>query len=160
MSAPKSRSISSRVEFGILDRVMQDRRDDRRVVELHVGENRGDFERMRKIRVARSALLRAMRLHGVDIGAIERHFVGLRIIVPHPIDKFILPHHDLIDPQLETQMGRAAVRGATRLAIGFFGRGQLKVTRRNEADAENLSRRLRRLSCMRSLRFGRPGKQL
>ena len=79
--------------IGILDRVVQDRRDDRRVVELHVGENRRDFEGMRKKGIAGGAFLRAMRLHGIDIGAIERHFVGVRIIAPHPVDKFILPHH-------------------------------------------------------------------
>ncbi len=85
--------------IGILDRVVQDSRDDRRIVELHVGENRRDLEGMRKKRVAGRAFLRPMRLHGIDIGAIERNFVSLRIIAPHPVDKFVLPHHDRAGPR-------------------------------------------------------------
>ncbi len=77
----------------VLDRVMQHGGDDRRIVELEIGQDRGDFERMRKIRVAGGALLRAMRLHRIDIGAVEQILVGLRIIPPHPLDEFILPHH-------------------------------------------------------------------
>jgi len=52
MSLPKSLSISSLVESVSLDRVVQDSRDDRRIVELHVGENRRDLEGMRKKGVA------------------------------------------------------------------------------------------------------------
>ncbi len=79
--------------IGILDRVVQDRRDDRRIVELEIGQYRGDFERMREIRIARCALLRAMRLHRIDIGAVEQVFVDMRIIAPHSLDEFVLPHH-------------------------------------------------------------------
>ena len=63
---------------GILDRVVQQRRRDGGVVELEVGEDRGDFERMGEIGVARGALLLAMGLHGIDIGAVEQVLVGLR----------------------------------------------------------------------------------
>ena len=77
----------------ILDGVVQERRGDGRVVELQVGQDRGDFERMRKIRVARGALLLAMRLHGIDIGAVEQRFVGIRIVAADPLDQFVLPHH-------------------------------------------------------------------
>ena len=96
--------------IGILDRVVQDSRDDGRIVELHVGENRRDFEGMRKKGIAGSASLRPMRLHGIDIGAIERHFVGLRIIAPHPVDKFVLPHHVLCRP----------ATGGVRFTIPFW----------------------------------------
>ena len=99
ISRPKSPSISSRVEFGILDRVVQHRRDDRRIVEPHIGENRGNLERMREIRIARGALLHAMCLHCIDIGAVEQFLVRLRIISPHAIDEFILPHHDCVGPR-------------------------------------------------------------
>ena len=80
---------------GVLDRVMQERRGDRRVVKLQIGENGGDFERMGEIGVAGGALLTAMRLHGVDIGAIEEVLVGLRIVLPHPLDQLVLAHHRL-----------------------------------------------------------------
>ncbi len=79
--------------LGILDGVMQQRRDDGGVVELEVGEDRRDFERMRKIGVAGCAGLRAVRLHGVDVGAIQQIFVGIRVIGPDAFDEVILPHH-------------------------------------------------------------------
>ena len=65
---------------GVLDGVVQQRRDDGRVVELEVGQDRGDFERMREVGIAGGALLRAMRLHGVDVGAVEQVLVGVRIV--------------------------------------------------------------------------------
>ncbi len=64
--------------LGVLDGVVQQRRDDGGVVELEVGEDRRDFERMREIRIAGGARLRAVRLHGVDIGAVEQVLVGVR----------------------------------------------------------------------------------
>jgi hypothetical protein len=42
----------------VLDRVVEDRGDDRLVVELEVGEDPGDLDRMAEIRIARGALLR------------------------------------------------------------------------------------------------------
>ncbi len=86
--------MSSRVEFGVFDRIVQDRRDDRCVVDFHVGKNGGDFERMRKIWIAGSALLRSMSLHRIDVGAVERNFVGVRVVAPDPVYEFILPHHN------------------------------------------------------------------
>ena len=79
--------------LGILDGVVQQRRDDGGVVELEVGEDRRDFERMREIGIAGGAGLRAMRLHGVDIGAVQQVFVGIGIIGPDALDQIVLPHH-------------------------------------------------------------------
>ena len=79
--------------LGILDGVVQQRRDDGGVVELEVGEDRRDFERMREIGIAGGAGLRAVRLHGVDIGAVQQVFVGVRIIGSDAFDQVILPHH-------------------------------------------------------------------
>ena len=79
--------------LGILDGVVQQRRDDGGVVELEVGEDRRDFERMRKIGIAGGAGLRAVRLHGVDIGAVQQVFVGVRIIGSDAFDQIVLPHH-------------------------------------------------------------------
>jgi hypothetical protein len=78
---------------GILDGVVQQRRRDGGVIELEVGEDRGDFQGMRKIRVARIALLFAMGLHGVDIGAVEQVLVGSRIVLLDPVKQLVLPHH-------------------------------------------------------------------
>ena len=79
--------------LGVLDRVVQDRRGDRRVVELEVGQDRRDLERMGEIGLARGALLQAMRLHGVDIGAVEEVLVGVGVVAAHPLDELVLPHH-------------------------------------------------------------------
>ena len=79
--------------LGILDGVVQQRGGDGRVVELEVGEDRRDLDRMRKIRIAGGAPLLAMGLHGVDIGAIEQRLVGVWIVAPHPLDQVVLPHH-------------------------------------------------------------------
>ena len=78
MSWPNSWSISARVAVGVLDGVVQQRRRDRGVVELEVGQDRGDLERMGEIRIAGGALLLAVRLHGVDVGAVEQLLVGVR----------------------------------------------------------------------------------
>ena len=62
----------------VLDRVVQQAGDDRGAVELHLREEAGDLDRVREIRVARGAQLRAVRLHRIDIGAVERVLVGVR----------------------------------------------------------------------------------
>ena len=86
-------SISVRVAGGVLDGVMQQGGHDRGVVELELGQDGGDFERMGEIGIAGGALLRAVRLHGVDIGAVQQVFVGIGIVRAHPLDEFVLPHH-------------------------------------------------------------------
>jgi hypothetical protein len=57
---------------GVLDGVMEERDGDRRVVELQIGEDGGDFERMDEIGVAGGAKLRPMLLHGVNVGPVEQ----------------------------------------------------------------------------------------
>ena len=93
--------------LGILDGVVQQRRHDGGVVELEVGEDRRDLERMRKIGIAGGAGLRAMRLHGVDIGAVQQILVGIRIIGPDALDQIVLPHH-----AGTRRLGRLRRRGA------------------------------------------------
>ena len=77
----------------VLNYVMQQRRGDGGVVELQVGQDGGDFEGMGEIRRARRPLLRTVRLHGVDVGAIEQRLVRLLVILENPFDEFVLPHH-------------------------------------------------------------------
>ena len=78
---------------GVLDRVVEQRDGDRGIVELQVGQDRRDFERMREIGVAGGALLRAMLLHGVDIGAVQELLVDLGVVRRHPFDELVLAHH-------------------------------------------------------------------
>ena len=93
ISSPNALSISTRVFLGVFDGVVQHRRHDRGVVELEIGEDRGDFERMREIRIAGGALLRAVRHHREDVSAVEHVFVGFGIVAADPFHQFVLPHH-------------------------------------------------------------------
>ena len=70
--------------LGVLDGVVQQRRRDRGIIELVIGEDRGDFERMGEIGIARGALLLAMGLHGIDIGAVEQALVGIADCIRAP----------------------------------------------------------------------------
>ena len=74
---------------GILDGVVQQRRGDGGVVEPHLGEDGGDFERMGEEGRAGRPLLVAMRLHGIDIGAVEQRLVGVGLVALHPLDQLI-----------------------------------------------------------------------
>ena len=78
---------------GVLDRVVQQRDGDRRLVEMHVGEDRRDFERMREIGIAGSAPLVAMLLHGIDIGLVEQRLVDVGLVALNALDKLVLTHH-------------------------------------------------------------------
>ena len=118
---------------GVLDRVVQQRRGDGGIVELEVGQDRGDFERMGEIGIAGGARLRAMRLHGVDIGAVEQVLVGVRIVGLDPLDQVVLPHHLRPAALLRLlDLGRRdRRRGLDRAAPGgwFCMRGRLSVWR-------------------------------
>ena len=76
----------------VLDRVVKKRRRDRFVVELQPGQDRSDFEGMGEIGIARGSLLLAMRLHRVDIGAIEQSLIRLRIVAQNLFYEIVLPH--------------------------------------------------------------------
>ncbi len=53
----------------------------------------GDLDRVREIGVARSAELRAVRLHREDVGAVDQSLVRVGIVGPDLLDQFILPQH-------------------------------------------------------------------
>ena len=69
---------------GILDGVVQERGRDGGVVELEIGQDRRDFERMGEVGIAGGTLLLAMRLHGVDVGAVEQRLAGVGIVALAP----------------------------------------------------------------------------
>jgi hypothetical protein len=79
--------------LGVLDRVVKQRRRDRRVVELEVGQDGGDFQRVRELGVAGGALLLAMRLHRIDVGPVQHGLVGVGVVALDPLDQLVLPHH-------------------------------------------------------------------
>ena len=112
-----------RVDFGagrlgLRERVMQQGSYDGGIVELEIGEDRRDLERMREIGIAGGAGLRAVRLHGVDIGAVQKVFVGIGIVGPDAFDQVVLPHH----PRTR-RLGRLYRRRRGRRHGDRFGRG-------------------------------------
>ena len=86
---------------GILDRVVQQGDRDGRLVEMHVGEDGSNFERVRKIGIAGSTLLVAMLLHGINIGLVEQRLVDVGLVALHALDKLILTHHGRILAKLK-----------------------------------------------------------
>src|SRR5690606_18584580 len=77
----------------VLDRVVEQRGDDRLLVELEVGHQTGDFDRVAEIGVAARPLLRAVLLHGINIGTVEQRLVGVRIVGFYTFDEFVLTQH-------------------------------------------------------------------
>ncbi len=98
----------------VLDGVVEDRGDDRLVVELEVGEDSGDFDRVAEIGVARRPHLRSMRFHREDVGAVDQSFVRIRIIGPDLLDQFILSQHP-------PKMGRCGALVQARTSSGARG---------------------------------------
>ena len=66
----------------VLDRVVEQRRDQRRLGHADVGEDRGDRERVGDVGVAALAHLGAVQLLGGDVGALEQRQVGLGVVGP------------------------------------------------------------------------------
>ena len=79
--------------LGILHRIVEDSCRDGGVVELQVGQDGRDFERMAEEQVAGGALLVAMSHHGIHISAVQKRLVGRRVVALDPLDKFVLAHH-------------------------------------------------------------------
>ena len=99
---------------GVLDRVVQQRGGDGRVVEPHLGEDRRDLDGMGEIGRAGRALLVAMRLHGVDIGAVEQRLVGVRLIAQHALDQLVLTGHGAARSAPAVTPAKAGIRSRQR----------------------------------------------
>ena len=94
----------------VFDRVVQKRRHDGGHVQLEVGKDGRNFQRMGKVGIARGAELLAVRGHGIDVGLVQDRFVGVRIIGQHPLDQVGLTH----------QPAAAARRRGNRLGVRLF----------------------------------------
>ena len=77
----------------IFHRIVQQRRHDGIAIELERGQDTGDFEWMGEIGIAAGADLRAVRLEGENIGAVERAFIRSGIVSLYALDQFILANH-------------------------------------------------------------------
>ena len=77
----------------VFHRVVQQGGDDRVGIELQLGHQARHLYRMAEIGVTTGAFLRAVLLHGVDIGAVQQALIRIRIIGKHAFNKFILAQH-------------------------------------------------------------------
>ena len=71
---------------GILHRIVEQRGDDGFLIELQIGHQSRDFDRMAEIGIAAGAHLAAMLLHRIDIGTVEHRLIGVRVIFLDPFD--------------------------------------------------------------------------
>ena len=78
------------VDVAVLDHVVQQAGDDRRLVELEVGEKAGHRHRVREIRVARMAHLLAVLHDGEHVGRVQHFLVGVRLVGLYLLDEFVL----------------------------------------------------------------------
>ena len=93
----------------IFDGIVEQRGDDGFLVELQLGHQPGDLDRVAEIGIARGALLGAVLLHRIDIGAVEQRLVGVGIVGFHPFDKFVLAQHARLDGGMEVRRASAKV---------------------------------------------------
>ena len=77
---PNSSPSCSTVARGVLDAVVQQARADRRDVELELGDDLRDRERVRDVRIAGLAGLAVVRLRGELVGAADQREVGAGIV--------------------------------------------------------------------------------
>ena len=77
----------------IFHRIVQKRGSDRFLVELEIGHQSGDFDRMAEIRIAARPRLGTVLLHGIDISAIEHRLIGVGVVFLDPFHKFVLAQH-------------------------------------------------------------------
>ncbi len=103
----------------VLDCVVQQRGDDRRGVELQVGQDRRDFKGMREIGIAGGAELLAVRLHREDLGLVEQRLVGTGVVGLHPRDEVGLAHQGALGlGDVERAFDRGDVRVNPTLSPG------------------------------------------
>ena len=79
--------------LGVLDDVVQQARGDRHHVELHVGQQVGDLERMHQVRLSRMAHLALVLEGGKDVRPPQQFGVGVRIAGPDFFDEVLEPDH-------------------------------------------------------------------
>ena len=82
--------------LGILNRVVQQRSDDRRGIEMIMGQDLRHFERMTEIGVPRRPLLRTVSLHRELIGTAQRLHIRVGIVGSDLLGKFVRFHHEHI----------------------------------------------------------------
>ena len=77
---------------GVLDRVVQKRHRNGALIDVHLGQDLGHREGVGDVGLARSALLRPVLLHGVNIGPVEQVLVHVRLVGANALDQLELAH--------------------------------------------------------------------
>ena len=117
----------------VLDDVVQDRRDDRRRIQVQVGEDVGDRDRMGDVRLAAQALLAFVGLGAELVGVadaidLRRRQVGLELV------EQLRDADRASSGRQQTQDGRRVVHdsdgGLSGAAISLPGRGEVRAARR------------------------------
>ena len=101
--------------LGVLNGVVQQRRDDGGIVELETGQDGRDLKRMGKIGIARRPYLFAMSFHGIDVGSVQQILVCVGVVGADTFDKVVLTHH--------SRARRLDGGSRHRRRCGRFGRG-------------------------------------
>ena len=78
---------------GVFHRIMQQRGDDGRLIELEVSHQARHFDRVAEIGIAARAFLGAVFLHGIDIGAVQHRLIGVRVVIEDLLNEFVLAQH-------------------------------------------------------------------
>ena len=78
------------------------------IIKLKIGQDRGNFQRMGKIWIARGTLLIAMGFHGVNIGPIKQCLIRAGVIGNNALNKLILAHHNALCSLLTIQFNSPA----------------------------------------------------
>jgi hypothetical protein len=77
----------------VLDHVVEEPRGDRDLVQAHVGEDVGDFERVYEVGLARGARLPLVVQRGEKVGPPQHVQVGLRVVLPDFFDDLLDANH-------------------------------------------------------------------
>jgi hypothetical protein len=90
----------------VLDRVMQQRHRDGGFIEPHLGQDRGNFQRVGDVGVPARTRLLAMFLHGVNVSLVQQGLVDIRFVFLHALHELVLTHHLVGTPKQENAPNR------------------------------------------------------
>ena len=94
------RNVGAEELLDLLDRgqrifhgIVEQRGDDRLLIELQLGHQARNLDRVAEIRIARGAFLGSVLLYGVNVSTVEQGFIGLGRVFLDAFDEFVLAQH-------------------------------------------------------------------
>ena len=121
-SSPKSRAHVVEGVRRVLDRVVEQRRDQRRLGHAELGEDRRHRERVGDVGLAALALLAAVHPLGGDVGALEQRQVGLGVVGPDRAEQRLEDRVARLAPGADPRQPGAHPAGRTDPAERLAGR--------------------------------------